>query len=73
MVYVWGMATSIIQISRETDSGRYAEIIDVCDFAAKQVYGSASNALCAIIKNSELFKEFKATMEAKAKAEEEKE
>jgi len=45
-----------VAVNRETGEGRYADVLDVCEHLADR-FGSASNALVQIARESPLFEE----------------
>lgn len=61
------MATAL-SIDRTTRDGAYAKIIDVAERLAREKYGSASNALLAMVQQSGLYTRTLAAMEAEEAA-----
>lgn len=49
------MSINAITIDRETGNGKYADVLDVCETLGNTDYGSASNALLVMIRQSRLF------------------
>jgi len=58
-----------VAVNRATGEGRYEDVIDVAEYLGESVYGSASNALVAMCRQSHLFQETKRKLDAERKPE----
>lgn len=58
-----------VAINRETGDGKYADILDVAEHLANGDYGSATNAIAVMVRQSPLFKQAVTNLENAATSE----
>lgn len=68
MGYTWFTMADALTISRETGNGRHSDILDVAEHLGRGIYGSATNALVVMVRQSPLFRETVKKLPKRAKA-----